>query len=640
MDILHFIEFAFIVIVGWTLSAMVLPRISLVSFRRRLFDSVDERKLHTAHIPRLGGIAFFPCITVTVSLAIIGYNLWQGYNILDMDLTNRLLSMLCCLFILYLIGMMDDLIGVRYRSKFVVQILCGILLVISGLCFDNLYGLFGIYVIPYYIGVPFTVFVIVYILNAINLIDGIDGLASGLSIISFLAFSCMFIHLQWWMYAFISLAAFSVLLPFFYYNVYGKIYRGRKIFMGDTGSLTIGMLLAVMVIRLSMSDPVKESLFPGGIVIAFSFLIIPMLDVIRVVIHRLRNGKNPFLPDRNHIHHKFIALGMSQRKAMVSIIIMAAFFALGNCFLIHCLSVTNLFLLDVAVWTVIHCYITMKIKRKHKIINCTEKKSDMKFHLIKLCFLCVLLVSCNTSKEIVYFQDIVVNQPEAIIGARDITVQPKDQISIMVSSKDPQLAALFNLTRVQYRAGSSDLRSGNINGEISGYTLDDKGNIDFPVVGTLHIAGMTKSQIATLVKKRLMEENLVNDPVVTVEFMNLYFSVLGEVKTPGKYAITKDQITLLEAISMAGDLSIYGKRDAIFVIREENGERVTHWVDIRSKDLFNSPVYYLKQNDVVYVQPNKVRAGQSTINENSVKSVSLWISIGSLLSSLGVLLFK
>lgn len=264
----------------------------------------------------------------------------------------------------------------------------------------------------------------------------------------------------------------------------------------------------------------------------------------------------------------------------------------------------------------------------------------MKIHLIKLCFLCVLLASCNTSKKIVYFQDIVVNQPEAITGARDITVQPKDQISIMVSSKDPQLAALFNLTRIQYRAGSPDLRSGNMNGEISGYTLDDKGNIDFPIVGTLHIAGMTKSQIAALVKQRLIQENLINDPVVTVEFMNLYFSVLGEVKTPGKYAITKDQITLLEAISMAGDLSIYGKRDAIFVIREENGKRVTHWVDIRSKDLFNSPVYSLRQNDVIYVQPNKVRAGQSTINENSVKSVSLWISIGSFLSSLGVLLFK
>lgn len=250
-----------------------------------------------------------------------------------------------------------------------------------------------------------------------------------------------------------------------------------------------------------------------------------------------------------------------------------------------------------------------------------------------------LLSSCNTSQKIVYMQDVTVNQPEAITGVKDISVQPKDQISIVVSSKDPQLAALFNLTKIQYRAGYSDLR-GNNNGEISGYTLDDNGDIDFPVIGTLHIAGMTKSEIAKLIKKRLMQENLVNDPVVTVEFMNLYFSVLGEVKTPGKYAITKDRITLLEALSMAGDLTIYGKRDALFIVREEDGQRVTHWVDLRSKDFFNSPVYYLKQNDVVYVQPNKVRAGQSTINENNVKSVGLWIGIASFLTSLGVLIFK
>lgn len=254
--------------------------------------------------------------------------------------------------------------------------------------------------------------------------------------------------------------------------------------------------------------------------------------------------------------------------------------------------------------------------------------------------LCLLLASCNTSEKIVYFQDIAVNQPEQIQESKDITVLPKDQISIVVSSKDPQLAALFNLTRVQYRAGMNSLASGSYNGEVSGYTLDDQGNIDFPVLGTLHVAGLTKSRIAALIKKRLIDENLVKDPVVTVEFMNLYFSILGEVKNPGKYGITKDQITLLEALSMAGDLTIYGKRDAIFVIREENGERVTHWVDMRSKEIFRSPVYYLKQNDVIYVQPNKVRAGQSTLNENSVKSVGLWISIGSFLTSLGVLLFK
>lgn len=258
--------------------------------------------------------------------------------------------------------------------------------------------------------------------------------------------------------------------------------------------------------------------------------------------------------------------------------------------------------------------------------------------ILLMAMLALALASCNTSKKIVYFQDIQVNRPEAITEARDITVQPKDQISILVSSKDPQLAALFNLPRVQYRVGDNNMQ--NTNGDVSGYTLDTEGYIDFPVLGRLYVAGMTKSEIASFIKKRLMDENLINDPVVTVEFMNLYYSILGEVNNPGKYMITKDQITLLEAISMAGDLTIYGKRDAVFVVREEDGQRVTHWVDLRTQDLFHSPIYYLKQNDVIYVQPNKVRAGQSTINENSVKSVSLWISIASFLSSLGVLLFK
>ncbi|MDO4165357.1 MAG: polysaccharide biosynthesis/export family protein [Bacteroides sp.] len=265
----------------------------------------------------------------------------------------------------------------------------------------------------------------------------------------------------------------------------------------------------------------------------------------------------------------------------------------------------------------------------------------MKHHLflLSLFLLLLLLSSCNTSKKILYFQDVVVNHPEVIEATKDITVQPMDQISIMVSSKDPQLAALFNLTRIQVRAGS-DLQGSNNNGEVSGYTLDDSGNIDFPVLGTLHIAGMTKNEIAALVKKRLIEENLVKDPVVTVEFMNLNFSVLGEVTNPGKYSISKDQITLLEALSMAGDLTIYGQRDGIYVIREENGQRTTYLTDIRSKDFFRSPVYYLKQNDVVYVQPNKVRAGQSTINDNNVKSVSLWLSIGSFLTTLAILIFN
>lgn len=364
--------------VGWTFvmgclfSMWVLPRISLVSFKRRLFDQVNARKMHKARIPCLGGVAFFPGITVVVSLVVVCHNLCADSNLLTMELTNQTLTMFSALFMIYLMGIMDDLIGIRYRSKFVVQIICSILLVISGICFDNLFGLFGIYEIPFYIGMPFTVLIIVYILNAINLIDGIDGLASGLSILTFLAFGCMFIFLSWWVYAFISFAAFGVLIPFFYYNVFGNIHRGRKIFMGDTGSLTIGMLLAVLAIRLSMSDPVKDSTYSNVIVMAFSFLLVPMLDVARVMIHRLRNGKSPFIPDKNHIHHKFIALGMSQHRAMICILSIVLLFVVMNIGLIRYLSVTVLLLLDVAVWTVMHYFITGKIKKIHKENNIKE----------------------------------------------------------------------------------------------------------------------------------------------------------------------------------------------------------------------------------------------------------------------------
>ena len=147
--------------------------------------------------------------------------------------------------------------------------------------------------------------------------------------------------------------------------MFGQTRRGRKVFMGDTGSLTIGLLLAVMAIHLSMSDPVKEEFFPGAIVTAFSFLLVPMLDVVRVVLHRLRNHQPPFLPDKNHIHHKFIALGMSQHQALCFILSIAWLFIIANTLLASYLSVTVLFLLDVAVWTAMHFYITAKITKKY-----------------------------------------------------------------------------------------------------------------------------------------------------------------------------------------------------------------------------------------------------------------------------------
>lgn len=264
------------------------------------------------------------------------------------------------------------------------------------------------------------------------------------------------------------------------------------------------------------------------------------------------------------------------------------------------------------------------------------------FHFLKKLLFAVtaslLLFSCNTSKQILYLQDAQLQTPKKVVAGSNITIQAKDMVSIIVSSKDQELAALFNLTRYQSMVGPAG--STTQRGEISGYTVDTEGFIDFPVVGKLKVLDLTRHQLATMIKDTLIRSNLIKDPVVTVDFMNLYISVMGEVKNPGRYKIERDQITLLDAISMAGDLTIFGKRDGITVIREINGERIIYKVDIRTADLFDSPVYYLKQNDIIYIEPNKIRAGQSTINENNLKSVSLWISVASLISTVSLIFLR
>ena len=159
--------------------------------------------------------------------------------------------------------------------------------------------------------------------------------------------------------------------------------------------------------------------------------------------------------------------------------------------------------------------------------------------------------------------------------------------------------------------------------------------------GAARKAGMTREEIAAHIKSELISQNLIKDPVVTVEFMNLTVSVLGEVANPGRYSIDKDYITLLEALSMAGDMTIFGKRDKVLVLREVEGQHRVYGVDLRSAEqLYNSPVYYLQQDDVVYVEPNSMRARQSTVNGNNVLSATFWMSLVSLITTVTVLFVK
>lgn len=253
-----------------------------------------------------------------------------------------------------------------------------------------------------------------------------------------------------------------------------------------------------------------------------------------------------------------------------------------------------------------------------------------------ICLL-VCLTGCKTQEKINYLQDVEPGVPQQIESRQSIIIQPKDMLSIIVSTKDPELAAMFNMSVQANRAGVP-IFSSAYNQYLSGYVVDNNGDIDFPVLGKIHAAGLSRWALQEKITRELTERDLLKDMVVTIEFMNFKVSVLGEVKNPGTYSIEGDKVTVLEAIAMAGDLTIYGLRDEVYVIREENGERQNFKLDLRSKEIFNSPAYYLRQNDIIYVQPNEVRAGQSTINQNSVRSISLWLSISSLLTSIAILI--
>ena len=262
-------------------------------------------------------------------------------------------------------------------------------------------------------------------------------------------------------------------------------------------------------------------------------------------------------------------------------------------------------------------------------------------HFMGAAVVAVILGSCATPKNINYFQDAMAGQTEMVLQNTKIVVMPEDRISIVVNSRDPQLADLFNLPIVSHRVGYTQGSSLNANQQISTYTVDAGGYIDFPVLGKIKVGGKNRQEIAEGIKNTLMERNLVNDPVVTVDFANMFVNVIGEVNNPGRYTFDRDHVTLLDAISMAGDLTIYGVRTDVLVIREYDGVQSVYAVDLTSDyDLLQSPAYYLQQKDVVYVKANDTRARQSTVNGNNARQASTWVSIASVLVSLAVLIFK
>lgn len=258
----------------------------------------------------------------------------------------------------------------------------------------------------------------------------------------------------------------------------------------------------------------------------------------------------------------------------------------------------------------------------------------------------ILFSSCVSIKDFNYFQDTVAGDVNPVRNSdASITIKPSDRITVLVSSKDLQLATPFNLVTlntVQSRSMQNGTGALNGNSYTQYYTVSQNGEINMPVLGKVKVAGLTRSQIEDKVAELIMtSDNGFNDPTVTVDYANLYVKMLGELNRPGAVSIDRDQFTLMDAIAKAGDLSVFGNRKNVQVFRVKNGVETVYEIDLTNrKAMLQSPAYMLQQDDVVYVEPNKTRARQSTSNGNTFLQPSLWISAASLASTLIVLLKK
>ena len=355
-------------VIAMTIGIYTIPRIVRLSHELHLYDLPDSRKVHTIPVPRLGGVAFLPTVIISIAIVVaVASRFGITFGALsEAGAPQHFVAYLAGAMMLYCLGIYDDVHGVGYKLKCAIKIFAAFLLCIRGLWIASLDHIFYIDRIPYWIGMPLTVVFVVYITNAINLIDVIDGLASGLSAISlFVAIMlCMMSGDIIW--AMLAIAYLGVVLTFFCFNVYGG---KNKVFMGDAGSLTLGYTLSFIVLHFWQAHPVWNPYLHNIGIIILSTLIIPMLDVVRVMMSRIRDGRNPFLPDKNHIHHKLMRTGLSGRMTMLTILLISALFIVANYLVASFLSQTLMVILDILFFILMHLIINFFIRKKEKKYN-------------------------------------------------------------------------------------------------------------------------------------------------------------------------------------------------------------------------------------------------------------------------------
>jgi len=331
--------------------------------KHRIYDHPSGRKIHKNAVPRLGGIVFMPSMLFSFAVALSMLEPIQN----KVTLSLWTIYFLAALLLIYVTGIIDDIIGLKPLTKFLIQIAAACALPLGGLYLNDMYGFLGLHELPFWAGFPLTVLVIAFIDNALNLIDGIDGLAACLSIIALSGFCYMFAAEQVWAYSILTAGLIGVLLSFLHFNLFGKCANGTKIFMGDSGSLTLGFILGALCVKYFMRNPAVISHRETNVFMAFTLLILPMLDTVRVFAVRLWHGCSPFNADKRHIHHKLMAAGLTQHKTLLCIVCLDFFYIILNLLLLEKTSSTTALLVDTALFAAFNAAVNIAVKKNSEL---------------------------------------------------------------------------------------------------------------------------------------------------------------------------------------------------------------------------------------------------------------------------------
>jgi UDP-N-acetylmuramyl pentapeptide phosphotransferase/UDP-N-acetylglucosamine-1-phosphate transferase len=346
-------------IISGALVCLTIPVIVKLSVLKNLYDVPNDRKMNKIVIPNLGGVALFIGISLATLLCIHNYSFPEFRYIL------------AGMIIMFFIGIKDDILIISASKKLMAQVLSTFILIVPGnIRFTDLHGILGIHEIGYIASAIISGLVILTIINAVNLIDGIDGLASAIGILASIVLGIMFVLLHEYRYAILCVAIAGSLIAFIFYNVFGNV---NKIFMGDTGSLILGLLFAVLVIKFNeislMGDSTLKNFSP---VLSLSVIIIPVFDMLRLFVFRIFERKSPFSADINHIHHKILKLGSTHMKTTI-ILVTANLMLIGTVFLLYEAD-NNIMLLSMVLIATLSSFIPQFIYELRKAKNSNAKR--------------------------------------------------------------------------------------------------------------------------------------------------------------------------------------------------------------------------------------------------------------------------